>query len=89
VRDLLRALPADAEVPGNVGNPPGRSSASLHLRTILPQVPLGREPRGVEGRRRGDEKGESDGPRGGEYFLADVSGGRIVSISRKPSDDRV
>jgi hypothetical protein len=32
---------------------------------------------------------EQDGPRGGEYFVAYLSDGRAVAVSRKPGDDRV
>jgi hypothetical protein len=32
---------------------------------------------------------KSDGPRGGEYFLVDLPGGRLFGTSRKSGDDRV
>lgn len=32
---------------------------------------------------------EWDGPRGGEYFIVQLSDGRALSVSRKPGDDRV
>ena len=32
---------------------------------------------------------EENGPRGGEYFYADLSDGRRLLVSRKPNDTRV
>ena len=32
---------------------------------------------------------ETNGPRGGEYFIVDLPGGRVFGLSRKSGDDRV
>jgi hypothetical protein len=36
-----------------------------------------------------DHIAEWDGPKGGEYFVVELSDGRALSVSRKHGDDRV